>query len=65
MARKPTQLLKPPKPEPETVSWNVYYAGKVGRWIGTVEAKTGQAAIAKGAEQFGYQPRKLMAIRRR
>jgi hypothetical protein len=56
----------PPKPEPTAkVSWNVYYAGKVGRWIGTIEAKSGKAAIAAFAKQSGYSPHKLFVIKRR
>jgi hypothetical protein len=45
------------------VSWNVYYCGgNVGRWIATVEARTGQAAIRATAERLGYQHHKLIAI---
>jgi hypothetical protein len=62
MSQNPKQPLKP---ERAKVSWNVYYAGKVGRWIGTVEATTGQAAIAEGAKQFGYQAKQLLVIKRR
>jgi|GEM_PF-6326994 hypothetical protein len=63
MVRKPKT---PPEPEPTAkVSWNVYYAGKVGRWIGTAEAKTGRAAITAFAKQSGYSPDKLFVIRRR
>jgi hypothetical protein len=65
MVRKPTKPPKPTEPQPERVSWNVYYDGKVGRWIGTVEAKSGEAAIAKAAERFGYQPSDMFVIRRR
>jgi len=65
MARKGTKPREPPKPWPERVSWNVYYEGKVGRWIGTVEAESGEAAIALAADRFGYEPSKLLAIRRR
>ena len=43
----------------------MYYEGEVGRWIGTVEAESGEAAIALAAERFGYEPSKLMVIRRR
>jgi len=38
---------------------------RTGRWIGTVEAESGEAAIALAAERFGYRPSKLMVIRRR
>jgi hypothetical protein len=65
MAHKPTKPPEPPKPWPERVSWNVYYEGRVGRWIGTVEAKSGEAAIAQAAERFGYEPSKLLVIKRR
>ncbi len=54
----------PPKPTAK-VSWNVYFAGQVGRWIGTIEAKSGKAAIAAFAKQSGYSPHKLFVIRRR
>jgi hypothetical protein len=64
MVRRPTQPPEPPKPG-ERISWNVYYEGEVGSWIGTVEAESGEAAIALAAERFGYQPSKLMVIRRR
>jgi hypothetical protein len=63
--RKQTKPREPPKPWPERVSWNVYYEGKVGRWIGTVEAESGEAAIARAAERFGYQPSRLLVIKRR
>jgi hypothetical protein len=51
---------------PRLVCWsvgNVYYCGgNVGRWIATVEARTGQAAIRATAERLGYQHHKLIAI---
>ncbi len=56
---------KPPPEPPKPVSWNVYYAGKVGRWVGTIEAVTGRAAIAAFAERAGHSPHKLFVIRRR
>ena len=63
MVRKPKAL---PKPEPTAkVSWNVYFVGKVGRWIGTIEARTGRAAIFAFAKQSGYSPQKLLVIKRR
>jgi hypothetical protein len=62
MERKPKEPLMPESPK---VSWNVYYLGKVGRWIGTVEAATGEAAIAEGTKQFGYGPKQLLVIKRR
>src|SRR5262249_6660174 len=66
LCSQPMQPLEPPEPLPEQVSWNVYEcAGKVGRWIGIVEARSGEAAIVVAAEQFGYRPSNLIAIRRK
>ena len=62
-ARRPTVEPELSKTDPQQVSWNVYdCAGEVGRWIGTVEAKSGQAAIRATAKQLGYQRHKLIAI---
>jgi hypothetical protein len=64
MVRKPSEPTEPPKLGAQ-VSWNVYFVGKVGRWIGTVEAKTGRAAIFAFAKRSGYSPHKLFVIKRR
>jgi hypothetical protein len=64
MVHKPSEPTELPKPGAK-VSWNVYFVGKVGRWIGTIEARTGRAAIAAFAERSGYSPHKLLVIRRR
>jgi len=61
--RRPAAESELSKTDPQQVSWNVYdCAGKVGRWIGIVEAKSGQAAIRATAKQLGYQRHKLIAI---
>ena len=66
MARKHTGPPPEPKPESERVSWNVYNcAGEVGRWVGIVEAESGEAAILKAAERFGYKPSSLLVTKRR
>jgi len=51
--------------EPESVQkWSVYYAGRKQVWLGVVDAKDGQAAIAVAAEEFNRPASKLIVVRR-
>jgi hypothetical protein len=56
MAKKPAE---PPKP----ATWTIYRIAAKQERPGTVEALDEQAAIEKGAAEFGVPAKRLMAIR--
>jgi hypothetical protein len=48
------------------VRWDVYSAAQApAKLLGTVEAVSARAAIAKAAKEFKQEPEKLIAVRKR
>jgi hypothetical protein len=54
-------MRKPPAP---AVRWDIYIVRAKGVLLGTVDAPDEAAAIEAGAQQFGYDPKRLIAVRR-
>jgi hypothetical protein len=54
----------PQEPAP-SVRWDIYIVRAKGVLLGTVEAPDETAAIEAGALQFGHDPKRLIAVRRR
>ena len=54
-----------PMPDEPLLSWSVYLADAPAKWLGTVEAPTAEEAVKIGAEKFGHDAKRLMAVRRR
>jgi hypothetical protein len=48
----------------EPIRWSILIVRAKLQWLGDVEAATEAEAIAKGAERFGKDPKRLMAVRR-
>lgn len=46
------------------VRWDIYIVRAKGVLLGTVDAPDEAAAIEAGAQQFGYDPKRLIAVRR-
>ena len=60
-----THLEALPMPDEPLLSWSVYLADAPAKWLGTVEAPTAEEAVKIGAEKFGHDAKRLMAVRRR
>ena len=60
-----THLEALPMPDEPLLSWSVYLADAPAKWLGTVEALTAEEAVKIGAEKFGHDAKRLMAVRRR
>jgi hypothetical protein len=43
--------------------WAIYFVRSKLRWLGEVEAASPKEAITKGAEAFGQNAKRLMAVR--
>jgi hypothetical protein len=55
----------PSQPEPPQTTWTIYKFASRLQWLGTVQATDNRDAIEKAAEEFRFDPAKLMAERRR
>jgi len=53
------------QPEPPPTTWTIYKFASRLQWLGTVQATDNREAIEKAAKEFGLDPTKLMAERRR
>jgi hypothetical protein len=42
--------------------WDIYRVAAKARLLGAVEAETAEEAIALGAERFGRDPKRLIAV---
>jgi hypothetical protein len=51
-------------PTKPLVRWSILVVRAKAVWLGDVEAASEAEAIAKGAEEFGQDPKRLMAVRR-
>ena len=51
------------KPKP-LLRWSILIFRAKLQWLGDVEAASEAKAIAKGAEEFGKDPKPLIAVRR-
>ena len=56
-----TDLAREPKP---LFRWSILVLRAKAVWLGDVEATSEAEAIAKGAEAFGQDAKRLMAVRR-
>jgi hypothetical protein len=52
--------LKPQEP----LRWSILILHAKAVWLGDVDATTEAEAIAKGAERFGQEAKRLIAVRR-
>jgi len=52
------------EPKPLLLRWSILILRSKAVWLGDVEAASEAEAIAKGAEQFGQDAKRLMAVRR-
>jgi len=43
--------------------WDIYIAKAKAQWLGIVEARDAEEAIAKAAQEFGREASKLIAVR--
>jgi len=51
-------------PTKEPVRWSILILRSKAVWIGDVDAASEAEAVAKGAEEFGQDAKRLMAVRR-
>ena len=57
---------EPRKPKLLPLSrFDIYRASAKAKWLGEVEATDEHAAIEAAAKEFGQEPAKLIAVRRR
>jgi hypothetical protein len=50
--------------ENQSSRWTIYIFRSKLQWLGEVEAASAEEAIVKGAEAFGQNAKRLMAVRR-